>query len=195
MALPTGPVPRVALDEIIEESWGDSVAQSLNNSGEQHSKLMWSALPSEILAPTTYSSSGDLPDVWFTVGGTGGPTITVPDWADRALAVVNINGISLGAAGYSTYDLQAQIGDNAGRRIRRTARQVRTISTADDREWFGLSWTEDIDLTDPGDRHIRIRAGRRYSGDQRWAVDGSSDIGIYLTFLGEFGFAGFYPGI
>ena len=42
MALPTGPIPRVAFEEIIEEDWGDSVAQSLNNIAESHDWLIWS---------------------------------------------------------------------------------------------------------------------------------------------------------
>lgn len=182
MALPTGPIPRVAFEEYIEEAWGDSVAQSLNNLAEASTQKLWT--PDGIYtAPNSYSSTGDL-DVWFRVGG---PTfeITVPVWATRAVVNVQLNGLSLTGVGDSSYDVQVQIGSTTGRRIRRTARQVNSLVNPDDREWFGLNWTDFLNVTDEvGDRAIRILAGlyRSWGTERRWVADNYSDVGVFVAF-------------
>ena len=87
MALPTGPIPRVAVGEIIEEDWGDSVAQSLNNQAQMFDQMLWTP-PSSIEATDSTTTWEN----WFRVGGSTAE-ILVPDWAHHLIARVEINGI------------------------------------------------------------------------------------------------------
>jgi hypothetical protein len=200
MALPTGPIPRVAFDEIIEEDWGDSVAQSLNNLKQAYEHIIWTP-DTQYVAPNSYSSTGDLA-VWFRVGGSSAE-VTVPDWATRAIVRVDLNGVGLVGGGsgstdivHGTYDVQVQIGSVAGRRIRQTIHQVGTIPLASDRDWWGVHWTDYLNV-DPvaGDRAVRILAGwyRDPTVDQRWQIDGWSDIGVFITYTAAA--INFYPGL
>ena len=100
MALPTGPIPRVALDEIIEENWGDWVAQSLNNLAQRRDASNWKPT-ADINAPTASTMT-----VWFNFGGGAGTDITVPDWAQNAYARMEINGVEDLGTPNGTYDLQ-----------------------------------------------------------------------------------------
>lgn len=187
MALKTGPIPRVAFDQIIEEDWGDSVAQSLNNASEMHDQIFWNpAIGEEYLAPTTYSTTGDLAQ-WFIVGGSTPATLWVPDWATRAVTRVDLNGIRCAAQGEGTFDVQVQIGTvTSGRRVRRTIRQTDAYTNADEADWAGLSWTDNLDVSsiNGADRNVRILAGwyRNPGTDKRWVIDRWSDVAVTVIF-------------
>src|SRR5262245_26264474 len=90
MALPTGPIPLVAEGEIIEESWGDSVAQSLNNLTELTDYITWK--PDSGATFDATGSIGGMVD-WFTVGASTPKQVTVPDWATSAFAFFQLTGI------------------------------------------------------------------------------------------------------
>jgi hypothetical protein len=169
MPLPTGPIPLVAYDEIIEESWGDEVAQSLNNLNQAHARVEWTP-PSEVLAPT-----GSTLAHWFTIP----PEITVPDWANHVTVTVQINGVHDTGAGNDSYLLSAHVGPIEGRAIRMTAPVVVG--------WFPMNWGDYLPCsTAEGDRTIKIWAAR-IGGSDRWAIDGSTDVFVGLYFHGAIG--------
>lgn len=194
MALKTGPIPRVAFDQIIEEDYGDSVAQSLNNMSEMHDQVFWTP-DTDYLAPTTYAAPPTDLAVWFTVGGSSPHTIWVPDWATRALTRVDLNGIRCQAIGEGTFDVQVQLGTvTSGRRVRRTGRQHDSYTNADEADWFGVSWTDNIDVTTiaGADRNVRILAGwyRNPGTDKRWIVDQWSDVAVSIIYTPAIKFYG-----
>ena len=169
MSFPTGPIPRVAYDEIIAEEWGDSVAQSLNNLRERNQRMLW--IPdTEYLAST--SAAPALPSAlatWFRVGGSG-TTITVPDWAEHAQMSIGINGIRQTASS-PTYAMQVQVGTQVGRRIRLSGRS----------DWFSASWTDYVPVTGGDTVGVWVNASR-LGGTGQFAVDNVSDIAIVFLF-------------
>ena len=118
MALPTGPIPRVAFDEIIEEDWGDRVAQSLNNLTRAADCIdLWTRRA----APRHRRHSTTMMTPWFRVGG-GTPTITVPDWATSRSSPTDLPASSTirpPSPAATSYLLQADVGPIQGRLIRR----------------------------------------------------------------------------
>jgi hypothetical protein len=173
MALPTGPIPLVAFDEIIEESWGDSVAQSLNNLNQADDRLLWTP-DTEYLATTSTTTWTN----WFRVGGSSG-VITVPDWAGHVTAHVGINGIHDTGAANDTYILRLKIGPEAGRSIR--------LSSPLPLGWFPAMWIDRLACSSiEGDRSVWIQA-MRTGGADRFAVDNQSDVAVFLTFQGAIG--------
>src|SRR5262245_7614566 len=189
MALPTGPIPRVAYDEIIAEEWGDSVAQSLNNLNQMHEWVVWSpASGTSFLAET-----GGLMVNWFTVGGDSDPSIvTVPDWATRALVTYQINAVVQDptSAGRVSYLMRGRVGTTAG-----LGRPVRFSGRAG---YFQCAWSDDINV-DPldGDRTIKIQAQRiEGTGSERWKLFDESDVAVHLIFRNAGGGpANWYPGL
>lgn len=181
MALPTGPIPRVALDEIIEENWGDSVAQSLNNLAQRRDASNWKPT-ADINAPTASTMT-----VWFNFGGGAGTDITVPDWAQNAYARMEINGVEDLGSPNGTYDLQLFIGTTGGRIIRQTA-------TSDD-GFFPIGWTDRIDVSDlAGARKLIVKVAK-VSGAAiaaNWKISTNSDIAFDIEYSGAIDF---YPGI
>ena len=141
MALPTGPIPLVAFDTIIEESWGDSVAQSLNNLNQRRSWGEWH--PSgEDLAPTA-----SLMTLWWRFGGSAAVDLDVPDWATVAYVRVEMNGVYHTDTDRSTYLLQLHIGPLTGR-IRHTGHAG----------YFAVSWATKLFAiqTATGDRRLSL---------------------------------------
>jgi hypothetical protein len=173
MALPTGPIPLVAFDEIIEESWGDAVAQSLNNLNQSFDRLLWK--PTAEMLATTSSTTWTQ---WFRIGGPTGE-ITVPDWANKVIVGVGINGIRATGTGDTTYLLAIQVGPEQGRSIR----QTNTVAPGG---WFGVAWADLINCSAiEGDRSVKVLA-MRTAGNQ-WAVDTNSDISLTMQFQGAIG--------
>ena len=184
MALPTGPIPRVAFDEIIEEPWGDSVGQSINNLYEAFTWATWNpAGGTEHLAET-----GGVMGTWFTLGGPAPIEFQVPDWALQAYVVYSLSGVQYlpTSAGRTSYLLQAQFGTLNGRQVRYSGQGG----------WFGMTWADqftDIEAITSGDRLIRIRAQRvEGTGTERWRFFDQSDIAVSITYHGAIDF---YPGL
>ena len=184
MALPTGPIPRVALDEIIEESWGDSVAQSLNNLREATTWAVWNpAGGTEHLAET-----GGVMATWFTLGGTTAIEFQIPDWANQAFVAYSLAGVQYlpTSASRTSYLLQAQFGTINGRQVRYSGQGG----------WFGMSWADqftDIEAIASGDRVIRIRAQRvEGTGTDRWRFFDQSDIAVHVSYFPS---VNFYPSL
>lgn len=184
MALPTGPISRVAYDEIIAEEWGDSVAQSLNNLSQFLDQAVWPVpTGSEFLAPI---GPGAVPP-WFVVGGDTDPDlITVPDWAHHVLARWELNGVQLQPASPSqtSYILQGQVGPADGRgRVRRfTGRSG----------YFHLTWTDYMPCDAlAGDRTLKVFS-ERTEGSGQFKINAESDISVQLMFQGA---VDWYPGL
>ena len=174
MALPTGPIPKVAYGDIIEESWGDSVAQSLNNLTQLADWVTWSPTTGEVHKAET----GGVMGVWFTVGGDTPKEVLVPDWAQTALVTYSITGVQQDpeGAGRVTYLLQGQVGPEEGRTVRLSGRGG----------WFGMSWADNLNVNPiEGDRTIRIKAQRlEGTGTECWKFFDQSDIAVWLVFSG-----------
>ena len=176
MPLPTGPIPLVAVGEIIEEDWGDSVAQSLNNLTEQHDWVTW-----QPATGVNYDATGTTGGMvaWFTVGG-GTPTqIYVPEWATKAYVQYQICGVRYEpttASNRVSYMLQASFGALTGRFVRFTGQGG----------WFGMSWGDEfLDVEDiaGGDRSIQIKAQRlEGSSTDHWRLFDQSDVAVSVVF-------------
>jgi hypothetical protein len=179
MSLPTGPIPRVAFDEIIEENWGDSVAQSLNNLAQRTDYLEWSPT-AEMLATTSTTTWTQ----WFRVGGTTGE-ITVPDWATHVVIQLHISGIRATVSGNTTYLVTVDVGPTRGRNMR----QTNSVAPGG---WFSYIWNDVVPCSSiEGDRGVKVMMMRVGAGNQ-WAVDTDSRVFLQMTFLGAIGW---YPGI
>ena len=184
MALPSGPIPLVATGEIIEETWGDSVAQSLNNLAQHNTWAVWNpGSGDEFLADTA-----GLMTNWFTVGGATPTDLFIPDWAEQAFVTYTITGVQYRptSPGHNiSYLLQAQFGPLEGRLVRFTGQGG----------WFGMSWADQfLSIEDAvGDRHIRIKAQRlEGSGSDSWAFFDQSDIGVDIRYYNPIDL---YPGL
>lgn len=186
MALRTGPIPRVAYDEIIAEEWGDSVAQSLNNLYELSDYVVWSPATG-----TTYDAVDSIGGMveWFVLGGATPHQVTVPDWATDAYAHFQICGVRYEpttASNRVSYMLQAKIGSLEGRMVRFSGQGG----------WFGMSWSStfhDIDDIAGGDRSIQIKAQKlEGSGTDRWRLFDQSDVAVWIVFKQA---VQFYPGL
>lgn len=178
MALPTGPIPRVAYDEIIEENWGDSVAQSLNNLTEGTDFIDWTPT-AEMLATTSTTTWTQ----WFRVGGASAD-ITVPDWAHHVIINLHISGIRATVSGNTTYLITVDVGPTRGRLMR----QTNSVAPGG---WFSYQWNDHIPCSSiEGDRGVKVMA-MKVSGNQ-WAVDTDSRVFLQMTFLGAIDW---YPGI
>jgi len=172
MALPTGPIDRVAVGDIIEEDWGDSVAQSLNNVTEMQTWTTWSPP-----GGTTIDAEGaGVMSTWFTVGGSSPTDFVVPDWATDAWVTIDINGIVYSTGTTRTsYLLQLQFGTITGRNIRVTGQGG----------WFTATWSsrfatiEDIAGTT---RNIRVNAQQLEGGSTRWRLSDQSDVAVAVTY-------------
>jgi hypothetical protein len=182
MALPTGPIPLVAFDEPIEESWGDSVAQSLNNLTQLSDYVVWK--PDSGVTFDATGSIGGMVD-WFTVGGATPKQVTVPTWAEKpgssAYAHFQICGIqyepSPPSASPVSYLLEAKIGSI-------TSRSVRFSGQAG---WFGVQWSSEfLNIEDiaGGDRSIKIRAQKvgPATGTDKWRLFDQSDVAVWIIF-------------
>ena len=193
MALPTGPIPLVAVDEIIEESWGDSVAQSLNNINQLVTWKSWNPAP----GAEFFADNDGLMGTWFQVGAPDPTELVVPDWARQAFVTYTLSGVIYDPPGTSTrtsYLLQAEFGTLQGRKVRFSGQGG----------WFGMAWTDQfLDIEDvAGDRHIRIKAQRLEgtTGDagppmveaSRWKFYDQSDIGVQITYYPP---VDFYPAL
>lgn len=164
------PIPMVAFDEIIEESWGDKVARSLNRLDEADQQLLWKPT-GDIPAPT----SGTMTQ-WFRVDPDA--EITVPDWAHHVLVNVGLTGLHEEAAGDDTYVLQVVVGPTAGRTVRFTGRAT---------GWFAATWTDYLACSSiEGDRSIKINCAR-IDGDDRWIADVNTDVAVWFVFKGAIG--------
>lgn len=190
MALPTGPIPRVAVDEIIEEAWGDSVAQSLNNLKEGTTWATWSPA-----AGVEYDAeTAGVMTTWFTFGA-GDIEFQIPDWATQAFVLYSISGVAYGPVvsgpaepGHRiTYLLRAEFGTIQGRQVRFTGQGG----------WFGLTWADqflDIEDIDTGDRVIRIKAQRiEGSTTDTWTLFDQSDMAVQILYYGNA--IDWYPGL
>src|SRR5262245_58339980 len=109
MALPTGPIDLVAYDDLIEVSWGNSVAQSLNHLHERKDSGTWKPT-AEIQAPTSGTMT-----TWFNYGGGTGADLTIPDWATIATMRMELNGVRNLGTPNATYDFQMFMGTIGGR--------------------------------------------------------------------------------
>jgi hypothetical protein len=180
MALPTDPIDLVALDDIIEVSWGNSVAQSLNNLTEQSDYVTWKPA-SGVNYDADIGGTG-MP-TWFTIGGGTPEQIFVPDWATSAYAHFQICGVQYNptTAGRTTYLLEAQIGSIHGRSVKYSGQPG----------WFGLSWGSEfaaIDTIAGGDRSVKINAVRTEgTGSERWRLFDQSDVAVWIIFKGAIG--------
>lgn len=186
MALPTGPIPLVAFDEPIEESWGDSVAQSMNNLTELSDYRVWSPATGDHY--DAVDTIGGMVD-WFTVGGATAQQVTVPEWATNAYAHFQITGVRYQPTDASprlSYLLQAQIGSLAGRQVRFSGQPG----------WFGMSWSSefpDIEDIAGGDRSVKIRAQKLEGDDgETWRLFDQSDVAVWIIFRQAIHF---YPGL
>lgn len=175
MALPTEPIPLVALDDILEVSWGNGVAQSLNNLTQLTDYVTWKPA-SGVNYDADIGGTG-MP-TWFTIGG-GTPTqIFVPDWATSAYAHFQICGVQYNPTSASRVSmlLQGQIGSITGRQIRYSGQGG----------WFGLSWGSEfpsIETIAGGDRSIKINAVRvEGTGSDRWRLYDQSDVAVWVVF-------------
>src|SRR5262245_17844903 len=117
MPLPTGPIPLVAEGEIIEESWGDSVAQSLNNLTELTDYITWKPA-----SGVTYDATGSIGGMvdWFTIGGGTPKQLMVPTWATSAYIHYQICGVTYqptDATPRISYLLEAHVGTLTGRGV------------------------------------------------------------------------------
>jgi len=183
MALPTGPIPRVAYDEIIAEEWGDSVAQSLDNLAQFMDQAVW-----PVDSGTEYlATAGTVTTQWFVVGGATDPDeITVPDWAHHVLARWELNGVQLQPASPSqtSYILQGQVGPADGRgRVRRFTGRA---------GYFHLTWTDYMPCDAlSGDRTLKVFA-ERVEGSGQFKINDQSDVSVQLLFQGA---VGWYPGL
>jgi len=168
--LPTGPIPTVAYDQIIEEGWGDSVAQSLNNLGEA-SFLTWpdpgSGGSTSIAAPTTSTMS-----VWLEPGN-----LYIPDWtASDAFIQTSVESVVEGSSGPNTYELQLSIGGvTSGRVCRYTA----PVASG---QWFTVIWSCLIPVSAlTGMQAVQILA-RRVSGTGVWTATNETAVHVIPTF-------------
>lgn len=181
MALPTGPIPRVAVGEIIEENWGDSVAQSLNNLGERRDAGNWNP-------ETTYdTTTGATMSTWFNFGGSTATDLVIPDWATIATIRIEINGVVNSGTPNSTYDLQMYIGTEGGRIIRMTA--------TSDSGYFPIGWTDRFaDLPAPGDRLLKVQVAKvsGASPSGHWTIGTTADVYFDALYGGAIGW---YPGL
>lgn len=180
MALPTGPIPRVAFDEIIEEPWGDSVAQSINNMSQMFEQLIGApdAETDATESTTTFTN-------WFRFGGASGE-ILVPDWAHHLLAKVEIHGVrDEGGGTPTTYDMRVVVGTVEGRVIRQCASAPAGHFSAQWTDWLAL------DAGDEGTQGVWVQV-KRVSGTSHWTIDTDSDVGLFVTFLGA---PGWYPAL
>ena len=178
MALPTSPIPLVATGEIIEENWGDSVAQSLNNLKQRKDASNWKPT-AEIQAPTAATMT-----TWFNYGGGTGTDLTIPDWATLATVRLEMNGVRNLGTPNATYDVQLFFGTVPGRIIRVTA--------TSDAGWFPLGWTDQFaSLPGAGARKLLVKVAK-VSGGNRWTIDTDSDIAFDVDYGGAIGW---YPGL
>jgi hypothetical protein len=176
MPLPTGPIPLVAVGEIIEEDWGDSVAQSLNNLTEQHDFLTWKPA-----SGVTYDATGTVGGsvAWFTVGGGTPEQLYVPTWATTAYVQYQVCGIQyqpVDSTPRISYLLNAHLGSLTGRGVRFTGQGG----------WFGMSWADEFTAVEDiagGDRSIKIYA-QKIEGDsgEVWRLTDQSDVAISVVF-------------
>lgn len=182
MPLPTGPIPLVAVGDIIQEDWGDSVAQSLNNLTEQTDYLTWSPAAG-VNYDATNTSGGSV--LWFTVGGGTPEQLYVPSWATHAYVHYQICGVRYEpttASNRVSYMLQANIGSLNGRFVRFSGQGG----------WFGMSWSDefpDIEDIAGGDRSIKIHAQRIEAGGatpgtgtDHWRLFDQSDVAVWVIF-------------
>jgi hypothetical protein len=170
MALPTGPITRPAFDEVIEEAFGDSVAQSLNNITQLTDQILWNP-PGGF---TDDAETAGTMSLWFPVGGATPSTITVPDWASKVFVRFELNGVHFVGAN-CTYKLQGQIGPTVGRSVRFTGQAG----------WFQCAWSDSINVSSlEGDRTVKINAQRvdPTSGTMHWQIDDQADIAVWMIF-------------
>lgn len=171
--LPTGPIPTVAYDAIIEEGWGDSVAQSLNNLGQGETFLTWpddTGSEPDHAAPTSSSFS-----VWFTPS----QQLFVPQWAGISFFQVSLESIYDTTGGPSTYEVGITIGGvSTDRHILLTAPVAANL-------WFNLSWSCLVDVSAlDGSQTVQIVA-RRVAGSSHWVFGApSSALWIKPTYQG-----------
>lgn len=181
-ALPSGPIPLVAYDAIIEEGWGDSVAQSLNNLTERKGWLTYTpgdaGTPSTINAPTSGAMT-----TWMEV-----TDLFVPDWATIALVHNEIASIHDGSGGPNSYDVELSIGgltDVAGQT--RITRHTAPVAAG---LWFTVVWACLIDVsTLSGYQPVQILA-RRVAGSGTWVADGFTGVAIEPSFMGAINWYG-----
>lgn len=172
MALPTGPIPRVAVGDIIEEDWGDSVAQSANNLTEQFRWTTWSPP-----AGTTIDAEGaGIMSTWFTVGGGTPEDFVVPDWATDCWVTIDINGITYNTGTTRTsYLLQLQFGTITGRNIRLTGQAG----------WFTATWSSrfaTIEDIASSTRNIKVNAQWLEGASTKWRLSDQSDVAVSVTY-------------
>lgn len=193
MPLPTGPIPRVAVGEIIEENWGDSVAQSLNNLTEMIVWRTWSPATGD----EYFADNDGLMTQWFAfgAGGTDPLDFYVPTWARDALVTVTIAGIQYdppGATARTSYLMQTRLGGLTGKLIRYSGQGG----------WFGTTWSDRfLDIEDVvGDRILKVFA-QRLEGSagsagppaveaSRWNLSPESDVAVSIIYSGGIRF---YP--
>lgn len=186
MVLKTGPVPRVATGEIIEENWGDSVAQSLNNLTELTDYVVWSPAGGD-----NYDADKDgLMTQWFVMGGATPEQLYVPEWATNAFADIQICGVQNQptGGGRTGYLLQLRIGSLVGRQVRYSGQAG----------WFGLGWGSsfaNIEDIAGGDRSVKVFAQRIENtggADDRWRLNDQGDVAVRFMFTQA---VDWYPGL
>jgi hypothetical protein len=175
--LPTGPIPQVAYDQIIEEGWGDSVAQSLNNL-EDVGWLTWPAPGSGTTSIPAPSSSSMAP--WLEPG-----TLFIPDWVTTDSLIRTVaESIVEGSSGPNTYELQLSIGGITSGRVCRVTAPVGSGL------WFNVEFSCLIDVTTlSGDQDVVILA-RRVSGSGVWTATTETAIAVMPWFRGPVGWYG-----
>lgn len=176
MPLPTDPIPLVAVGDIIEEDWGDSVAQSLNNLTEQTDFLTWKPA-----SGVNFDATGTIggPVLWFTVGGGTPEQLYVPQWATTAYVHYQICGVRHQPtdAPRTSYLLQAHLGSLTGRGVRFSGQGG----------WFGMSWADEFTAIEDiagGDRSIKIYAQKiePATGTDQWRLFDQSDVAVSVVF-------------
>lgn len=173
-ALPYAPIPTVAYDAIIEEGWGDSVAQSLNNVNEAEQWLTYpdeSGTSIDIDAPTASTFS-----VWLSPG-----QLYIPDWAALTIVNTELASITEKTGGPNTLELQLSIGGIVSDKLCRTTAPVGAG------QWFSVFWACRIDVsTLTGLQDVQIFA-RRISGSGTWNFGGVGQhcgLGVFPRFIG-----------
>jgi hypothetical protein len=184
-ALPVSPIPMVAYNGIIEEGWGDSVAQSLNNLSERKGWLTFTpgdaGTSTTIPAPTSASMTP-----WITIPAGNG--IFVPDWATVALVHNEIAAVHEGSGGPNTYDLQLAIGGATG--VDGLSRIVRQTSPVGANLWFPVVWSCLIDVSALSSYQSVEILARRVAGSGVWTADGLTAVAIEPSYMGAIGWYG-----
>jgi hypothetical protein len=177
--LPTDPIPQVAYGAIIEEGWGDSVAQSLNNLN-QISFLTWPADPPAGSSTPTATPTATSMSTWLEVG-----QLNVPDWlAADALIQTSIEAVVEGTGGPNTYDLDLSVGGITSGRISRLTAPVASG------QWFTVVFSCLIPIqTLTGWQDVEILA-HRVSGSGVWTATAETAVAVIPHYRDPVGWYG-----